>query len=104
MATAAVPHRSAIAEMESRDARIWCFLVVFEMIAAAAKGHASGIINPKPPARQIERVDPIVAKFAVAPMPAPMPIVMNEVVDVRTFRGRSLPERIIQIGRNGDLF
>src|SRR4051812_33704291 len=104
MATAVVPHGSFIAEMKGGGAGIGSFLVVLEMVAAAAKSNARGIINAEPPSGQVEGVDTVVSEFAVAPMPAPMPVVMHEVIDVRAFGSRPLPERVIEVGRNGHLF
>src|SRR5438128_147662 len=90
--TAAVPHRAFVAEIKRGAAGIGRFLVVLEMITATAEGDALRVFDAESPARCVEHMDAVVADFAVAPMPAPMPVVMDEVVDVRALVRRSLPE------------
>src|SRR5438045_3574522 len=74
--TAAVPHSALAAEVKSGAAGVGRFLIVVKMVAATAKGHTLGIIDTERPARCVQRMDAVVADFAIAPMPAPMPVVM----------------------------
>src|SRR5881396_1521938 len=44
-------------------------------------------------------MNPIVPRFARAPVPKPVPVVMNDVVPVWPARSRTLPEVVIEPGR-----
>src|SRR5687768_1589897 len=101
MATAAIPTDADFAEVEAGDAGVWSFLVVVEMVAAAFVGDAARMGYAEAPTGDVEGVDAVVAEFAVAPVPMPVPVVMNEVVLIRTLGSGTLPERIIERGGNG---
>ena len=83
-ATAAVPGDASFTEIVCGDGGVGRLLVVIEMVAIPFAGNAGGMRDAEAPAGDVERVDAVVAEFAVAPMPMPMPVVMDEVVFVRT--------------------
>ena len=66
------------------------------MVSAAATSDTGRAIHAQSPTGDVERVNAVVAEFAIAPMPEPMPVVMDEVVLVRAFRRGALPESIIK--------
>src|ERR1043166_6913306 len=90
-----------VAEIVGGHVRVGRFLVVVPAILAAAGSDADGTIDAQTPAADVEGVDAVVAEFAGAPMPEPMPVVVNEIVVIFAFGCRSLPERVVEIGRSG---
>src|ERR1035437_6968905 len=48
------------------------------------------------PAAHIHLVCTVVERFAGAPVPEPMPVVMDQVAAVGAARGRALPELVVQ--------
>src|SRR3954452_18825658 len=83
MTTAAVPHRPFVPKVKRGDPGVWRLLIIVEMVAPASERHARRKIRAEPPAGDIERMNAIVAEFAVAPVPAPMPVVVHEIVNIR---------------------
>src|SRR2546426_3543528 len=86
--------------MKYAGSRVRRFLVIIEMIPAAVQSDPLRIVDTQSPARRVERVNAVVGQFTAAPMPAPMPIVMNEVVHVWPLWRGSLPHQVIQVCRN----
>ena len=78
-ATVAFPGEPLVAEIEGGDQRVGRFLVVLEEVAAAAGGDALRVIDLQAPAGQVEHVDAVVADLAGAPVPEPVPVVMEDV-------------------------
>jgi len=76
-------------------------LVIGKVITTAARGDAARGIHARPPTTQVERVDSVVAQLAGAPMPEPVPVVMDHVVAERSLRRRSLPQPPVQPRRHG---
>jgi hypothetical protein len=74
------------------------------MVAAAVAGDFRGVRYTETPAGDIESVNAVVAKFAVAPMPAPMPIVMHKIVNVRAFGSWALPEVVVKVRGDRNFF
>ena len=92
----AFPSDLAGAEIVSRLNGIRGFLVILEVVAASRATDLGRAIHAESPARQVEKVRAIVGQFTATPVPSPVPVVVNHVVSVRTFRGGSLPERVIE--------
>ena len=63
---------------------------------ARRRNHVLGIIDPQAPAADVERMDAVVTQFAGAPVPEPVPFVMDQVVVIGPLRCRTLPERVVQ--------
>src|SRR5262249_28000462 len=76
------------------------FLVVLEVISVAAANDTFGSVDLKAPTREIEEMNAVITKFARAPVPEPVPVVVQNVVAIRLFRRRTLPHRIIKPIRN----
>ena len=87
MATAVVPHRSLFTKVKYGRAGVGRFLIVIEMISATVEGEAGWIIDTETPAGDVQGVNAIVGEFAAAPVPAPMPVVRKEVIQVGPLRG-----------------
>src|SRR5438094_10502936 len=68
-----------ILELVNCELRIWCLALVFVSVAAAACVDAHGQALVHPPAGQVDRMHAVVAQFAVAEVPKPMPVVVNQV-------------------------
>src|SRR6185503_3519856 len=87
-------HRTA--KVKSDHVVIGCLLVVViaELVATAC--HATWIVGAKSPAANVDHVHAVIAEFAGAPVPEPMPMVMNEVIAVRAFGCGALPERPVE--------
>src|SRR5262249_5959930 len=72
------------------------FLVVLEAVAAAGRGDPGREIDAQAPAAQVDHVDAVVAQLAVAPVPEPVPVVVQVVGAEGPPRGRALPQLVIQ--------
>ena len=89
-------------EIEGDRVGVRRFLIVVGIAdLGAATDDASGIIDAEAPADHVEGVDAVVAELAVAPVPEPVPIVVNVVGAEFLLRSGALPERPIQASRNG---
>ena len=89
---ALLPRDELVAVVERRDAGVRRLLVVLEPVASAAEGDAARRVHAQSPARHIHGVDGVVAEFAVAPVPEPVPVVVDEVVLERLLRRGALPK------------
>src|SRR5207302_3097939 len=104
IAALALPSDGLVAEIETGHIDVGCFLIVLKMVAAAATGDAAGRVHSQTPAGEVQRVDAVVAEFARAPMPEPVPVVVQNVVVEGTFRSWTLPKRVVQpLGDGGRL-
>ncbi len=103
-ATTLVPHGGTVAEIEQCRAGVGGFLVVVEVVASAAVGDALRQIDAESPAGEVKRMHAVVGHLAAAVMPVPMPVVRDEVVLVRAFRCRPLPEVVIEMLGHGRRF
>ncbi len=72
------------------------------MITVAAARDAFGQFDFKAPTGEVERMDAVIAELAGAPVPKPVPVVMDEIVHVRLFGSGTFPERIVEPLRNGN--
>src|SRR6266545_3788348 len=104
MATMTLPDGRLAVEFVSGHVNVRRFLVVLVLIAPAGAGHAARVLDAETPARDIQSVNAVVAQFAVAPVPAPMPMVVDEIIDIRPLRRGSLPEGVIKPGRHRQRF
>ena len=86
-----------MAEAECGHAGVRRFLVVVEVVAAAAVGDAPGEVDAEPPASEVERVHAVVGHLAAAVVPVPMPVVRDEVVLVRALRCGALPQVVVEM-------
>src|SRR5262249_30194209 len=96
MPASPLPDQAFAGKVERHRMRVGGFLIIVVPILAAAGRHAGRVINPQPPAADVQRVDAVVAQFARAPVPEQMPVVVNVVVVERPLRRRSLPQFPIQ--------
>src|SRR5262245_39769730 len=80
IAALAFPGDTAVAEVERRHINIGRFPVVIEVVAIPAARDAFRRVNAETPARKVERVDAVVAKFTRAPIPKPVPVVVKDIV------------------------
>src|SRR5262245_22347826 len=94
----------AAVELEADGVRVRSLLVVFVPVAAARRGHVHRVIDPEAPPADVDRVDPVVAQLAVAPVPEPVPVVVEVVVLERPVRGRALPQLVVEALRRVGLF
>src|SRR5205823_6484922 len=78
--------------------------IVGEVIATADRGDARGVAHGQRPAGDVDLVRAVVADLAGAPAPEPMPVVMDDIVVVRSVGRRALPQLVVQVGRDGRHF
>ena len=79
-ATQSLPgNRFSSLEIEGNDMGIGGLLVVLKTITAPGRSNVNGEIDAQSPAAQVEHVDTVVAQFAVAPVPEPVPVVVKVV-------------------------
>src|SRR5262249_18442280 len=78
------------------DMGVGRLLVVLEPVAASGRGDANRVVGVEAPAADVDRVDAVVAELAVAPVPEPVPVVVQDVVAIRPARRWSLPEGIVE--------
>src|SRR5262249_55198676 len=102
--TVALPGRRLVAELVGGHVDVRGFLVVLILVTAPGAGHQAWVIPPQPPPGDVEGVNAVVAQLPVAPVPAPVPVVMHQVVDIRPPRRRTLPQQIVQPVRNRNRF
>src|SRR5262249_38321127 len=77
------------------DLRVGCLLIIVENILTASRADRARGVQIEGPARHVQRVDTVVAQFAGAPMPEPVPVVVKVVFDERAIGCGSLPERVV---------
>src|SRR5262249_27102693 len=100
MAATAVPESDLVSEVEGGQGGVGRFLIVGEVVTAAAAGDAPRAIDAESPARQVEGVDAVVGHLATAVVAVPVPVVVDQVVLVGSYRCGTLPEGIVDFGRN----
>src|ERR1041385_3115443 len=104
VAALAFPDDAFVAEIERGHARVGRFLVVVVVKAVAAAGNAARRIHLQSPAGEVKTMDAVVPKFGGAPMPEPMPVVVQDVVLEWPFGGGPLPQGVIKpIRHRGEL-
>src|SRR5438552_2310319 len=99
-----IPGDRFVAEVEVDDIDVGRLPIVLEVVAVSAADNPIGQVHLQSPAGKVQEVNAIVAKFPGAPVPKPMPIVMDNVVAVRLFRRRALPHGIVKPTRDGSGF
>src|SRR5204862_5062279 len=97
--TLAIPGNEFVAEIERSHVTIRRLPIILEVVASAAAGNPARVIDAETPARQVEEVNAIVPDFAGAPVPKPVPVVVQNIVAIRFLRGGALPQRIVQPSR-----
>ena len=68
-----------VLEVEGRVQHIGCFLIVVEHEVPAHCGNLDREANTESPARDVDLMNGLVADFAIAGVPDPMPVVMKAV-------------------------
>lgn len=103
-ATAVFPEDDGAGEFVGDDLGIGGFLVVVEPVATAGGEDAGGVGELEGGLDEVEEVDAVVAEFAGAPVPEPMPIVMDDIGLEGAFGGGTLPEGVVEpVGDGGGL-
>ena len=101
IAAQALPaYRLSAGEFVTDGLGIGSLLVVCKGVASATGYHPLRRDDIQSPAAQIKGVNAIVSQFAVTPMPTPMPIVMDQIVDVVSMRRWPLPKIVVKRGGN----
>ena len=91
------PFHADFAEVEQSGAGVGGFLGVLESVPRAVVGNAGGVIDAEAPAEHVEGVNAVVAEFAVAPVPEPVPVVMHVRFDVAFVSDGSLPKVEVEV-------
>src|SRR4051794_3540443 len=86
---------AGIRERPGRDLRVGYLLVVVEDELAAAGDDGNRGIDPESPTRHVHPVDAVISQLAGAPVPEPVPVVMETIGVKRTIRGGPLPHGVI---------
>ena len=74
------------------------FLVVLDGVSAAGGGDVGGEVDAQSPAGDVEEVYAVVAQFAVVPVPEPVPVVVDSVVEQGSAGSGALPEIVVAGG------
>ena len=90
----------ATSKFVARGMCIGSLLVVDEAIATAAGSHAIWKIDLQSPTAQVESMHTVITQLTVTPLPEPVPVVVNAVIEIRHARCRPLPEIVIEICGN----
>src|SRR6266542_6777338 len=98
MTTALHPFHAGLAEVIHGRAGVGRLLFVVVPVAPAVVGDAPRVLDLQTPAQNIERMDPVVPELAVAPMPKPMPVVMDVRLHVPFARHGALPKIHVDVG------
>src|SRR2546421_6308761 len=97
IAAPALPtHRFASGKIPCDGLGVGCFPIILKSVTSAIGTDAYGPVHAQSPAADIYFMRAVVERFAGAVNPAPMPVVMNEIVNEWTARSWTLPEIIIQ--------
>src|SRR4029078_9846719 len=97
IATPAFPtHRFAFGKIPGDVLRVRCFPIVLKSVPSAIGTDACGPVHTQSPAADVYFMRAVVERFARAIKPAPMPVVMDEIVNEWTDGGGTLPESQIQ--------
>src|SRR5262249_48788587 len=70
-----------------------------EVKPAAGRDDTHRIFDVETPPAKVQGVDSVVTRLSGAPVPEPMPVVVNQVVAVTPAGRRPLPELVIEPGR-----
>lgn len=100
-AAAVFPHDRVAAKIVGNDLGVRSLLIVFEVVSSAGGGDPDRSVEAQSPSGEVEPVDTVEAELAGAPVPEPPPVVRQEIVTKRSVRRGSLPEVIVESGRNG---
>src|SRR5882724_9344798 len=97
IAAPALPtHSFAFGKIPCDGLGVGCFPIVLKSVTSAIGTDACGPVHVQSPAADIYFMRAVVERFARAVKPAPMPVVVDEIVNEWTARSRTLPEFIIQ--------
>src|SRR5260370_34159119 len=101
IASSALPtHRFAFGKIPCDGLGVGCFPIALKSVTSAIGTDACGPVHAQSPAADIYFMRAVAERFARALKQAPMPVVMDEIVNEWTARSRTLPEIIIQPFRN----
>src|ERR1043166_2099806 len=100
IAALAFPDDGFVAVVEGGDVEVGRLPIILEMVAIAAASDAFGGIHGEAPTGEVERMNAVVAEFARAPVPKPVPIVVNDIILEWPLGRGSLPKGVIQPFRN----
>src|SRR5262245_20452115 len=78
---------------------IGSFRLILIAEAAAGRVDANRKFLAHAPAQHIDEMDAVVAKLAIAKIPEPVPVVVDEILMIRLHRGGSDPEVPVEPGR-----
>src|SRR5262249_13508848 len=78
-------------------------LIVAIAVAAARGDHDGREIHIQPPSAKVQGGNSVISQLSLAPVPEPLPVVMNAVVVMWRPWGRSLPELVVDMRRRGGL-
>ena len=80
---------------------IGCFPVVLEVVVApSGRRDPHRIVDAERPSAEIDRVRAVVPRLARAPVPEPMPVVVDDIVAVEAPGRRALPEVVVEPARD----
>src|SRR5262245_14126525 len=92
---AVLPQNRAVGEVEGGQVSVGSFLVVVVEELAAAGANADRGVEIEHPTSQIESMNAVVAQFAGAVVPVPMPLVMEAIGVEGALRRRAEPQIVI---------
>src|SRR4029077_621968 len=93
-----------VRELEPGFLRIGKLPVVGKVVAPADGRDAHRVAHAQRPTGDVDLVRAVVEDLARSPAPEPMPIVLDDVVAVRRTGRGALPQRVVQIRRDGRWF
>src|SRR6202012_777218 len=86
----------ALGKIPGNGLRIRRLPIVLKLIASTIGADPRGPGDAQCPAANIHFMRSVIERFACAIKPAPMPVVMHQIVYERTSRSRTLPKFVIQ--------
>ena len=101
IAAVAFPGDLAGTELVGSLDRVRRLLIVLEVVATSRATDLGRTIHAQSPARQIKKMGPIVGQFTATPVPAPMPVIMHDIVPIGALWGGALPEGVVEPLWNG---
>src|SRR5207244_9220003 len=80
---------------------VWVSGVVLEVVVApSGRRDPHRIVDAERPSAEIDRVRAVVPRLARAPVPEPMPVVVDDIVAVEAPGRRALPEVVVEPARD----
>src|SRR6185503_561897 len=78
-----VPRRPAVPEVVLGAGGVGRLLVVLMVVPPPVHGDPLRVVGAEAPAGHVEEMDAVVRELAAAPVPPPVPVVVDEVVAIR---------------------